>query len=759
MERKLLDKDGKLIVDENTLTAKEQKNLFNKGLKNFGKKAVMTILKLGIGTLAFVIFKNIITGAITGAKEAYQKQERLDNLFDNIREAIIKEGTERRKIEKIRQRQRENPPDIEVMEEGETKEGGKKLDTIKKYSKKVLMKTLPLLAMGIIKYIYDKKQKQMKDEALQLAGNGKKLDILKKYSLKALLGAVPIVSALVVRKMIDNHLRPGRRIRQTLSEITPERQAQYNLEFEKLNYDPSFDPEYMGSGKKEDEFGLTPEQRAEIKKKSKSADKVVKAMNDEIKKREKAELSQYYCGIESKKPKNKVMGTYDICAKKNQIRHWGEKTKEQYMKEVEELKQKEALIIKQQQELEALKNNKASIIQSAFKRFKNRKSSQSVQPIQEVIQEPERNIYDIREAFESEFNNVWLSLDNYKKHPTNQNRDDIKEYLDSVIIPSLQSNLMEYGEQDLSNYNYSVNKIMSEISAMPKFKTSKALRLKRKKDRTTDYDYREKFEKQFTMLLKLVEEYKNTRNLKTADKIIEMINSRIVPLLTENKMNYQEQDLSNYTYFINKVFEDFKNIEEYPPVYQETQFPPLYQEMPEVKTKEITKPKITPELLSAKFNTEFPPLYKETEFPPLYKETEFPPLYKDTEFPPLYKEMPEVKTKPKITPELLRAKFNTEFPPLYKDTPFPPLYQQYPNPADLKMDVETIRREFIRTLEMAVDQYEEYLKKKTPENKRRLKEFLVEVIVPALESNKMDFMDDELEGYSQLLTKMFRAVM
>ena len=121
--------------------------------------------------------------------------------------------------------------------------------------------------------------------------------------------------------------------------------------------------------------------------------------------------------------------------------------------------------------------------------------------------------------------------------------------------------------------------------------------------------------------------------------------------------------------------------------------------------------------------------------------------------------MPEVKLKPKITPELLRAKFNTEFPPLYKDTPFPPLYQQYPNSADLKMDVETIRREFIRTLEMAVDQYEEYLKKKTPENKRRLKEFLVEVIVPALESNKMDFMDDELEGYSQLLTKMFRAVM
>ena len=740
MERKLLDKDSKLIVDEKTLTAQEQKNLFNQGLKKLGKKAVMTVLKTVGVALALTIFRGIVLGVIQG----YRDHQR----YQPHREALYQEAWER--IRQDRLRQRDNPPHIEVIEEDmppayETLQGnGKKLNTIKKYSKKVLIKTLPLLAMGIIKYMYDKKQKQMRNEALALgavAGNGKKLDTLKKYSFKALLGAVPIVSAVLVKKMIDNHLRPGRRVRALLSGVSPDRQAQYNLEFDEANYDPHFDPEYAGSGKKEDEFGLTPEQRAEIKKKSKSADKVVKAMNDEIKKREKAELSQYYCGIENKKPKNKVMGTYDICAKKNQIRHWGEKTKEQYMKEVEVLKQKEALIIKQQQELEALKNNKASIIQSAFKRFKNRKSSQSVQPIQEVIQEPERNIYDIREAFESEFNNVWLSLDNYKKHPTNQNRDDIKEYLDSVIIPSLQSNLMEYGEQDLSNYNYSVNKIMSEISAMPKFKTSKALRLKRKKDRTTDYDYREKFEKQFTMLLKLVEEYKNTRNLKTADKIIEMINTRIVPLLTENKMNYQEQDLSNYTYFINKVFEDFKNTEEYPPVYQETQFPPVYQEMPEVKTKEITKPKITPELLRAKFSTEFPPLYKETEFPPVYQE------------------MPEVKSKPKITPELLRAKFNTEFPPLYKDTPFPPLYQQYPNPADLKMDVETIRREFIRTLEMAVDQYEAYLKKKTPENKRRLKEFLVEVIVPALESNKMDFMDDELEGYSQLLTKMFRAVM
>ena len=55
----------------------------------------------------------------------------------------------------------------------------------------------------------------------------------------------------------------------------------------------------------------------------------------EIRKAEKKELNkQYYCGLESKKPKKKSMGSYDVCQKLGKISHYGEMTEAQYRQRI-----------------------------------------------------------------------------------------------------------------------------------------------------------------------------------------------------------------------------------------------------------------------------------------------------------------------------------------------------------------------------------------------------------------------------------------
>jgi hypothetical protein len=70
----------------------------------------------------------------------------------------------------------------------------------------------------------------------------------------------------------------------------------------------------------------------------------------------KEELKQYYCGIESKKPRNKIMGDYNICKEKSQIRHYGERTEKDFL---DEYKNKLENMIIQQSLL--LENNKKQI--------------------------------------------------------------------------------------------------------------------------------------------------------------------------------------------------------------------------------------------------------------------------------------------------------------------------------------------------------------------------------------------------------------
>ena len=70
----------------------------------------------------------------------------------------------------------------------------------------------------------------------------------------------------------------------------------------------------------------------------------------------KEELKQYYCGIESKKPRNKIMGDYNICKEKNQIRHYGERTEKDFL---DEYKNKLENMINQQSLL--LENEKKQI--------------------------------------------------------------------------------------------------------------------------------------------------------------------------------------------------------------------------------------------------------------------------------------------------------------------------------------------------------------------------------------------------------------
>jgi len=48
----------------------------------------------------------------------------------------------------------------------------------------------------------------------------------------------------------------------------------------------------------------------------------------------KEELKKYYCGIQSKKPRNKIMGDYNICKEKSQIRHYGERTEKDFLDEI-----------------------------------------------------------------------------------------------------------------------------------------------------------------------------------------------------------------------------------------------------------------------------------------------------------------------------------------------------------------------------------------------------------------------------------------
>ena len=55
----------------------------------------------------------------------------------------------------------------------------------------------------------------------------------------------------------------------------------------------------------------------------------------EIRKAEKKELNkQYYCGLESKKPKKKSMGSYDVCHKLGKVAHYGEMTEAQYRQRI-----------------------------------------------------------------------------------------------------------------------------------------------------------------------------------------------------------------------------------------------------------------------------------------------------------------------------------------------------------------------------------------------------------------------------------------
>lgn len=77
------------------------------------------------------------------------------------------------------------------------------------------------------------------------------------------------------------------------------------------------------------------QEKARTKKAEKKAaadiKKAEKKALAEIRKAERKELNkQYYCGLVSKKPKNKTMGSYDVCHKLGKVAHYGEMTEAQY---------------------------------------------------------------------------------------------------------------------------------------------------------------------------------------------------------------------------------------------------------------------------------------------------------------------------------------------------------------------------------------------------------------------------------------------
>ena len=77
------------------------------------------------------------------------------------------------------------------------------------------------------------------------------------------------------------------------------------------------------------------QEKARTKKAEKKAaadiKKAEKKALAEIRKAERKELNkQYYCGLVSKKPKKKSMGTYDVCHKLGKVAHYGEMTEAQY---------------------------------------------------------------------------------------------------------------------------------------------------------------------------------------------------------------------------------------------------------------------------------------------------------------------------------------------------------------------------------------------------------------------------------------------
>jgi hypothetical protein len=115
----------------------------------------------------------------------------------------------------------------------------------------------------------------------------------------------------------------------------------------------------------------------------------------------KEELKQYHCGIESKKPSNKIMGDYNICKEKNQIRHYGERTEKDFL---DEYKNKlENVIIQQSLLLENKKKqiemDKQELIQLASMKtpVKSSVKSKKPMPIFKVNKEAKLNRKKLRD--------------------------------------------------------------------------------------------------------------------------------------------------------------------------------------------------------------------------------------------------------------------------------------------------------------------------------------------------------------------------
>lgn len=102
-----------------------------------------------------------------------------------------------------------------------------------------------------------------------------------------------------------------------------------------------------------------------------------------ISKARKEELKQYYCGIESKKPRNKIMGDYNICKEKKQIRHYGERTEKDFL---DEYKNKLENMINQQSLL--LENEKKQIEMDKQELIKLTSMKIPIKPVKPVKQMP-----------------------------------------------------------------------------------------------------------------------------------------------------------------------------------------------------------------------------------------------------------------------------------------------------------------------------------------------------------------------------------
>jgi hypothetical protein len=126
---------------------------------------------------------------------------------------------------------------------------------------------------------------------------------------------------------------------------------------------------------------------------------------------EKKELNkQYYCGLESKKPKNKSMGTYDICHKLGKVAHYGEITEAQYKQKIlNDFKN----LIEKHENINKETQNELLQEKEFIKNYKPIKKSLSPEELKEIIKKENDELYKLNEDYKIEKTRLEKKKNNY----------------------------------------------------------------------------------------------------------------------------------------------------------------------------------------------------------------------------------------------------------------------------------------------------------------------------------------------------------